>query len=135
MVVCTPLRSLETWKLAFLLAVVQTRGVLLLAPPVWKAVPGNTDIVEGQKLALSCKAHGSPVPKVAWMFRKGESEDWTAVRNQVEAVVGPDGTLSLESAQVSHSGEFKCSADNGIGRLISHTFAVKVRGKKRKMTR
>ncbi|KAH6928693.1 hypothetical protein HPB50_018636 [Hyalomma asiaticum] len=40
------------------------------APPMWKSVPGNTDVVKGKELVLFCNAHGSPSPKVSWMFRQ-----------------------------------------------------------------
>ncbi|KAH8022254.1 hypothetical protein HPB51_023132 [Rhipicephalus microplus] len=98
------------------------------APPMWKSVPGNTDVVKGKELVLFCNAHGSPSPKVSWMFKQGTTKEWTSLRNSDAGTsVSPNGTLVLKSAQESQSGEFKCSADNGIGRLISHIFAVKVR--------
>ncbi|KAL1476844.1 hypothetical protein MTO96_036197 [Rhipicephalus appendiculatus] len=91
------------------------------APPMWKSVPGNTDVVKGKELVLFCNAHGSPSPKE-------QRKEWTALgNNEAGTVVSPNGTLVLKSAQESQSGELKCSADNGIGRLISHIFAVKVR--------
>ncbi|KAM7308569.1 hypothetical protein ISCGN_012203 [Ixodes scapularis] len=40
------------------------------APPTWKSVPKNVDVVEGEPLVVSCHAHGSPTPKVTWMFKK-----------------------------------------------------------------
>ncbi|XP_077487052.1 cell adhesion molecule Dscam1-like isoform X4 [Amblyomma americanum] len=98
------------------------------APPAWKGVPGNTDIVQGKELVLSCKAHGSPTPKVTWLFKKGEAKDWVPVQNtDAHMTVRPDGSLGLTTAQESHNGDFRCSADNGIGKPISHTIAVKVR--------
>ncbi|KAL3218121.1 hypothetical protein MRX96_050867 [Rhipicephalus microplus] len=98
------------------------------APPMWKSVPGNTDVVKGKELVLFCNAHGSPSPKVSWMFKQGKTKEWSSLRNSDEGTsVSPNGTLVLKSAQESQSGEFKCSADNGIGRLISHIFTVKVR--------
>ncbi|XP_077539738.1 neural cell adhesion molecule 1-like [Haemaphysalis longicornis] len=40
------------------------------APPAWKYVPGNVDVVQGQTLTLSCRATGSPSPKIGWLFKQ-----------------------------------------------------------------
>ncbi|CAN7983557.1 unnamed protein product, partial [Ixodes pacificus] len=87
------------------------------APPTWKSVPRNVDVVKGEPLIVSCHAHGSPTPKVTWMFKKDAGASTRTLDN---------GTLVLSGTQESQSGSFKCVADNGLGTSIAHHFSVKV---------
>ncbi|XP_075750345.1 hemicentin-1-like [Rhipicephalus microplus] len=91
----------------------------LIIEPVEASHAGNYTCIVKNKAGFDSHS--------AYLEVEEKSKEWTAVRNETRAVVGEDGTITLESATESHSGEFKCSADNGIGRHIFHTFAVKVR--------
>ncbi|CAH2089054.1 unnamed protein product [Euphydryas editha] len=83
-------------------------------------VPPNSNVVEGQKLKLTCKVVGKPYQRVVWSYTNS-SEPNANFTDVLEALGGrvslaaseqgvPDGTLLLDAAQRSDAGRYRCDA-------------------------
>ncbi|KAH9380978.1 hypothetical protein HPB48_008192 [Haemaphysalis longicornis] len=97
------------------------------APPTWKSVPGNSDIVKGENLTLSCKAHGSPPPKITWLFKQeGASGQTMQDLLSSRASAFPNGSLVFHELDIKDSGQYTCSADNGVAPALKKTVTLKI---------
>ena len=61
-------------------------------------------MAEKTQSVFTCYATGNPAPSITWI--------------QDEEIVGIGDTLSLET-QRNQSGEYRCSAENGVGLAIN----------------
>ena len=73
-------------------------------PPSFKSKPSNQTVKEGDEAIFDCTARGNPTPKITWQkdgkpVASGDSYKFTANRNQ--------------------SGQYWCSAENGLGLAIN----------------
>ncbi|XP_069852911.1 contactin-5 isoform X1 [Dipodomys merriami] len=70
---------------------------------------------EEKKVALSCEAHGDPVPSYRWL-RNGTEVDWEGdFRYRLL-----DGTLVISSpSEVKDAGHYQCVASNTFGSVLS----------------
>lgn len=77
-----------------------------VGPPVTSAV--------GEYVILSCRASGSPVPRISWLLPDGN-----LVRHGVSVSGGlrmqPDGSLSLHNPSKRDAGYYRCVAVNQYG--------------------
>ncbi|KAL4609253.1 hypothetical protein GN956_G23447 [Arapaima gigas] len=86
------------------------------APPMFIATPPpSLEVLLGQPLSLTCRAHGNPPPTVTW--RKGEA----AVGQ------GLNGTLSFAAVTRETAGEYRCYTFNTEGEL-EHSTRLRVKG-------
>ncbi|XP_045777240.1 basigin isoform X2 [Maniola jurtina] len=77
-------------------------------------LPANTNVVEGQKLKLTCKVVGKPYARVQWSYSNSTDGpyvplDDSAALADSEAGV-PDGVLLLAAAARRHAGHYRCDA-------------------------
>jgi len=77
-------------------------------------MPVNQTVNEGDKATFYCTTIGNPVPKITWS-KDGET-------------VSTEDKLSFV-ANRSHSGEYWCSAENGIGVAINASVYLDVQCK------
>ena len=74
---------------------------------------------EGTNLQLFCEASGKPTPNITWtrVLEDGSSS----------AVLHKGPTWNFPNINSSNAGTYRCTADNGAGRPVSHTvtFIVK----------
>lgn len=79
----------------------------------------DTNVVEGQKLKLTCRVVGKPYPAVQWKYRADVTDDADNGTDVAVALGGravlaasaagvPDGELVLEAAQRSDAGGYSC---------------------------
>lgn len=82
-------------------------------------VPANTNVVEGQKLKLTCRMVGKPYVRVLWSYSNNSAEGpWAplpadAVLADSEQPVA-DAVLTLAAAARSHAGYYRCTAPDAL---------------------
>ena len=68
--------------------------------------PEETHVVEGEGVLFQVKVTGTPTPKLTW-YHNGEE-----VFSDYSKALEEDGTLTLPSAEIKHSGVYKMVAEN-----------------------
>ena len=81
-----------------------TRYVHFVVPPSLTRKPSHKTIMENKKVTFHCAAIGNPVPQIVWMKN--------------EELLGFGEALSFK-AQRNQSGEYWCSASNGLGEAVN----------------
>merc|ERR1711971_402974 len=86
----------------------------VLQRPVIKAQPENGFLVvkEGTSITLQCQAGGNPQPKITWT-RNGQ-------------LLGEAERLKVKKLSPEGSGDYLCTADNGVGEPVEFKFTVEV---------
>ncbi|KAM9421403.1 leucine-rich repeat and fibronectin type-III domain-containing protein 5-like isoform 2-T6 [Salvelinus alpinus] len=82
----------------------------LCEPPLITRHSQELRALEGQSVALRCKARGDPDPIIHWI-----APDGRLMSNSSRAVVHSDGTLDILITTVKDSGSFTCVASNPAG--------------------
>ncbi|XP_051535249.1 leucine-rich repeat and fibronectin type III domain-containing protein 1-like [Myxocyprinus asiaticus] len=67
-------------------------------------------VMEGQGVALKCKAMGDPEPTIHWRFPDGK-----LVHNNSRTILYDNGTLDILITTLKDSGAFNCVASNAAG--------------------
>ena len=80
-----------------------------LIAPVIIQVTGNLTVLEGQRVTLSCKATGNPLPHISWRI----SLDRNSADRQPERP--SPGSIRILSASPRDSGTYSCIASNKRG--------------------
>ena len=94
---------------------------LLIETPavIYFSQPSITSMA-GESVKLYCKVKGSPPPKVVWNL---ETRDI----NGLAHTTSPCGTiLYLNNLTRSYSGNYTCTASNGVGQPISSRTELRV---------
>lgn len=83
-------------------------------------LPPNSNVVEGQKLKLTCRVVGKPYPRVSWAYSNASEPDGNftdalealgARASLADSEQGvPGGVLLLDAAQRSDAGRYRCLA-------------------------
>lgn len=86
----------------------------VLQRPVIKSQPENGFLVvkEGTSITLQCQAGGNPHPKITWR------------RN--DQILGDGERLKVKKLSPEGSGDYFCTADNGVGEPVEFKFTVEV---------
>ncbi|KAL2099272.1 hypothetical protein ACEWY4_005752 [Coilia grayii] len=82
----------------------------LCEPPLIISHSPETRVLEGQQVALRCKARGDPVPAIHWISPEGK-----LVSNSSRTVVYANGTLHITITTVKDTGSFTCISSNPAG--------------------
>ncbi|XP_072545066.1 leucine-rich repeat and fibronectin type-III domain-containing protein 5 [Salminus brasiliensis] len=82
----------------------------LCEPPLITRHSHEMRVLEGQRVALKCKARGDPEPAIHWISPEGK-----LVSNSSRAVVYNNGTLDILISTVKDSGSFTCISSNPAG--------------------
>ncbi|CAB1339982.1 unnamed protein product [Coregonus sp. 'balchen'] len=82
----------------------------LCEPPLITRHSQELRALEGQSVALRCKARGDPDPIIHWI-----APDGRLMSNSSRAAVHSDGTLDILISTVKDSGSFTCVASNPAG--------------------
>lgn len=75
------------------------------------AEPINQTVIEGAMATFYCTASGYPNPKITWI--------------KDEKIVATGDTLSFETSR-KHSGEYWCSAENGLNVTVKASASLNV---------
>ncbi|XP_046877728.1 leucine-rich repeat and fibronectin type-III domain-containing protein 5 [Hypomesus transpacificus] len=82
----------------------------LCEPPLITRHSQELRALEGQSVALRCKARGDPDPIIHWI-----APDGRLMSNSSRAAVHSDGTLDILISTLKDSGSFTCVASNPAG--------------------
>ena len=82
-----------------------------VVPPSLTSKPSKQTVTENEEVTFHCSAIGNPVPKITW------SKDGKTV--------GTGDTLSFEAFR-NQSGEYWCSADNGLDKTVNASASLVV---------
>ncbi|XP_041929331.1 leucine-rich repeat and fibronectin type-III domain-containing protein 5 [Alosa sapidissima] len=82
----------------------------LCEPPLITSYSPETRVLEGQQVALRCKARGDPAPAIHWI-----SPESKLVSNTSRTVVYANGTLHITITTVKDTGKFTCISTNPAG--------------------
>ncbi|XP_062326138.1 leucine-rich repeat and fibronectin type-III domain-containing protein 5 [Osmerus eperlanus] len=79
-------------------------------PPLITRHSQEMRVLEGQRVALRCKARGDPEPTIHWI-----SPDRKMVSNSSRTLVYSNGTLDILISTVKDTGSFTCISSNPAG--------------------
>ncbi|XP_035222665.1 hemicentin-1-like isoform X3 [Stegodyphus dumicola] len=79
------------------------------APPVIEDNETHQKILAGDSVSLQCLASGYPIPLIMW------HKDSILIHNNKDHQILPDGTLHIPKTNLSHTGTYKCLAENEAG--------------------
>ncbi|KAM3729106.1 Hemicentin-1 [Dirofilaria immitis] len=82
-------------------------NVIILSPPVIEPGQISYNLVQGNSVTLPCEVRSDFVPKITWYLNGKKFED---------GYINEDGSLTIESVDELHRGQFKCVATNNFGR-------------------
>uniref|UniRef100_A0A8C2HMY3 Leucine rich repeat and fibronectin type III domain containing 5a n=1 Tax=Cyprinus carpio TaxID=7962 RepID=A0A8C2HMY3_CYPCA len=82
----------------------------LCEPPLITRHSQEMRVLEGQRVALKCKARGDPEPAIHWI-----SPDGKLVSNSSRTLVYNNGTLDILISTVKDTGSFTCISSNPAG--------------------
>ncbi|XP_006907796.1 hemicentin-1 isoform X1 [Pteropus alecto] len=76
--------------------------------PTFTELPGDVSLNKGERLRLSCKATGIPLPKLTWTFNNN------IIPAHFDSVNG-HSELIIERVSKEDSGTYVCTAENSVG--------------------
>ncbi|KAF0044618.1 hypothetical protein F2P81_003776 [Scophthalmus maximus] len=82
----------------------------LCEPPLITRFSHEMRVLEGQRVALRCKARGDPEPAIHWISPEGK-----LVSNSSRTLVYSNGTLDILISTVKDTGSFTCISSNPAG--------------------
>ncbi|XP_056151923.1 leucine-rich repeat and fibronectin type-III domain-containing protein 5-like isoform X1 [Lampris incognitus] len=82
----------------------------LCEPPLITRHSHEMRVLEGQRVALRCKARGDPEPVIHWISPEGK-----LVSNTSRTLVFTNGTLDILISTVKDTGSFSCISSNPAG--------------------
>ncbi|KAG8178096.1 hypothetical protein JTE90_017445 [Oedothorax gibbosus] len=104
-----------------------TATLNVAAAPTWIKEPTDALVEEGDSISIDCSASGEPKPSVKWL----KSEGNTLISNDISSAmsVSASGTLTVNKVEAVMQGSYTCTAENEIGKPISKSITILVRGK------
>ena len=90
----------------------------LSAPSRITSSPDRQTVTESSNLDVYCYATGKPVPNITWTR---VLEDGTNSK-----VLFDGNPWGIKNIRRNFTGQYRCTADNGIGNPVNHTFPVDV---------
>ena len=96
-----------------------THACKVASKPLFEEFPEDTTAVEGNKVLLPVKIIGSPQPTLTWYH------DNTRLGNDYAHEISSDGSLTIITAEMRHSGTYRLVATNSEG-TVEKQFSLKV---------
>ena len=90
----------------------------LSAPSRITSSPNGQTVTEGSNLDLYCYATGKPAPNITWTRVLGDGTN--------SKVLSVGSSWRIVNIRRNFTGQYRCTADNGIGGPVNHTFLVNV---------
>ena len=92
---------------------------LLLVLPNVHEISGETTVLEGSNLHLTCNASGLPEPNITWTKEEpGNPGNYTVVKQ--------GKVLTITNINRNAAGDYTCAAYNGFGKPVNQTVYVNV---------
>uniref|UniRef100_A0A8C1PXY6 Myosin light chain kinase, smooth muscle n=1 Tax=Cyprinus carpio TaxID=7962 RepID=A0A8C1PXY6_CYPCA len=85
--------------------------------PSFDSQPQSREVAQGEKVTFRCQVSGSPVPTVSWMKDGAPLRQRSGVSTRQE---GSLHVLCLESAHITDTGQYGCTAANTRGKTAAH---------------
>ncbi|XP_052462864.1 myosin light chain kinase, smooth muscle isoform X1 [Carassius gibelio] len=85
--------------------------------PSFDSQPQSREVSPGEKVMFRCQVSGSPVPTVSWMKDGAPLRQRSGVSTRQE---GSLHVLCLESAHITDTGQYGCTAANTRGKTAAH---------------
>ncbi|GBL76511.1 Hemicentin-2 [Araneus ventricosus] len=104
-----------------------TATLTVSAPPVWVKGPRDILVQEEDSVSLPCSAEGEPKPSIKWL--RGVENTEIGSDSFPGMSVSPAGSLVIAKVQSSMQGSYTCVAENGLGKPLTQTITLSVRGK------
>ena len=92
---------------------------IVASKPFFEEFPKDATAVEGNKVLLPVKVIGSPQPTLTWYH------DNTRLGNDYAHEISSDGSLTIITAEMRHSGTYRLVATNSEG-TVEKQFSLKV---------
>lgn len=83
----------------------------------------NTSLASSQiggKVELQCVSDGDPIPTVTWYSHNG---------TELTTITGTDSTIFVDINSEDDFGDYRCTADNGLGLPVEKIVSVEPVGK------
>uniref|UniRef100_A0A8C2JYL8 Myosin light chain kinase, smooth muscle n=1 Tax=Cyprinus carpio TaxID=7962 RepID=A0A8C2JYL8_CYPCA len=93
--------------------------------PSFDSQPQSREVAQGEKVTFRCQVSGSPVPTVSWVKDGAPLRQRSGVSTRQE---GSLHVLCLESAHITDTGQYGCTAANTRGKTEAH-WSVRVEAK------
>ena len=90
----------------------------LSAPSRITSSPNGQTVTEGSNLDLYCYATGKPAPNITWTRVLGDGTN--------SKVLSVGSSWRIVNIRRNFTGQYRCTADNGIGGPVNHNFLVNV---------
>ncbi|VDK83743.1 unnamed protein product, partial [Litomosoides sigmodontis] len=84
-----------------------TTDVIVHGPPVIKRGQLSYSLIQGNPITLPCEVRSDSAPTIIWYLDGKQFND---------GHIAEDGSLTIESVEEKHRGQFKCVASNNIGK-------------------
>ena len=91
----------------------------MASKPYFELFPDDDSVIEGKKVLLPVKIIGSPQPTLTWYHEK------THLGNDYAHEISSDGSLTIITAEMRHSGTYRLVATNSEG-TVEKQFSLKV---------
>ena len=91
----------------------------MASKPYFEQFPDDDSVIEGKKVLLPVKIIGSPHPTLTWYH------DNTRLGNDYAHEISSDGSLTIITAEMRHSGTYRLVATNSEG-TVEKQFSLKV---------
>ena len=116
---------IQSWNLVFVVLCVGAAMVVIY--------PQDTVVMPVKTALLVCVAYGDPQSSVTWskgtvsLSNSSQTSIWQQLLNQ-SGFVFVRSVLEICNTNAAHSGEYSCTADNGVG-SHSISFQLTIQGK------
>ncbi|XP_078697272.1 protein amalgam-like [Branchiostoma floridae x Branchiostoma belcheri] len=92
----------------------------------------STSATEADPITLQCVADGNPPPNITWVKDGGRLK--SPPRSQPVSKDVRASSLVLPRVRLNDTGEYKCTASNGIGKSEARTMRLSIRAATKKLT-
>ncbi|CAH1240650.1 HMCN1 [Branchiostoma lanceolatum] len=92
----------------------------------------STSATEADPITLQCVADGNPPPNITWVKDGGRLK--SAARSQPVSKDVRASSLVLSRVKLNDTGEYKCTASNGIGKSDARTMRLSIRAARKKLS-
>lgn len=101
-----------------------TSELLVRVAPRWLAEPKDTALMQGNAMAIQCRAEGYPEPTVLWQRGLEKSG------KEFKPVLGQrNSSLLVDFATEEDEGYYMCVVSNGVGAELKKVIYINVNGK------
>ena len=105
-----PNAGLEIFTLHFSNHSYTVHVLVVTSKPFIESFPKNMTVIEGTRAEFPVKVSGTPDPQLIWYHES------TCLDNDYAHEISPDGSLTIVTTEMTHSGSYSLVAINSAGR-------------------